>query len=256
MDPFIQVFKDTEEQLNQLLQILDRKKKGRSNTSSKEISEIISEAQETIQDLNESIEMMKQEQAIPEYEIQTREKSMANLESKLKQCQSLNIETTRDTDAATQSSLLPQQQQRGDSFDLDIEATAGTDQSDAANHDAVQEQLLREQDNQLDMIHQTMQNIHLQASTMGQELTEQGMILEEMDGNVDGVMNKLSRGRRQLEWVYEHNKERVNDCCIFLLIIALIILLVLAFILWCISPNLNREPNRNQKRKKTMHIPE
>lgn len=236
MDPFIQVYNDTEEQLNQLLQILDKKKKGRSSTSSKEISEIISEAQETIQDLNESIEFMKQEQVMPEQEIRSREKNMATLDSKVRQCQTLNIETSQDSNVGTTSGSTNKQwpslpQNNRESFSLDIEATAGSEDSQATEHDAVQEQLLREQDDQLDIIHQTMQNIHLQASTMGQELGEQGMILEELDTNVDGVMNKLSRGRRQLEWVYENNKERVNDCCIFLLIIALIVLLVLAFIL-------------------------
>lgn len=236
MDPFIQVYNDTEEQLNQLLQILVKKKKGRSNTSPHEIAEILSEAQETVQDLNDSVLMMRQEQAVPEEEVRARERSMKDLESKLKQCESL------------QSELQGQAQgQARDSFDVDLEAggttaaaapittASGLDDDTQTtpdnSQDAIQEQLLREQDSQLDSIHQTMQNLHLQASTMGQELTEQGMILEEIDGDIDGVMSKLSRGRRQLEWVYEHNKEKVNDCCIFLLIVALIVLLVLAFIL-------------------------
>lgn len=47
---------------------------------------------------------------------------------------------------------------------------------------------------------------------------------------MDGVVNKLARGRRQLEWVYEKNKEKYDDCCIGLLIVVLIVLLVLAFI--------------------------
>ncbi|KAG0676597.1 hypothetical protein C6P43_004080 [Kluyveromyces marxianus] len=223
MDPFIQVYNDTEEQLNQLLQILEKKKKGRSNTSPHEIAEILSEAQETVQDLNDSVLMMRQEQAVPEEEVRAREHSMKDLESKLKQCESLQSEDSFDVDL-----------EAGGTTAAPITTASGLDDTQTTpdnSQDAIQEQLLREQDSQLDSIHQTMQNLHLQASTMGQELTEQGMILEEIDGDIDGVMSKLSRGRRQLEWVYEHNKEKVNDCCIFLLIVALIVLLVLAFIL-------------------------
>lgn len=239
MDPFIQVYNDTEEQLNQLLQILEKKKKGRSNTSPHEIAEILSEAQETVQDLNDSVLMMRQEQAVPEEEVRAREHSMKDLESKLKRCESLQSESQGQAQGQAHA-----QGQARDSFDVDLEAggttaapittASGLDDTQTTpdnSQDAIQEQLLREQDSQLDSIHQTMQNLHLQASTMGQELTEQGMILEEIDGDIDGVMSKLSRGRRQLEWVYEHNKEKVNDCCIFLLIVALIVLLVLAFIL-------------------------
>lgn len=94
----------------------------------------------------------------------------------------------------------------------------------------LQEQMIREQDTHLDSIHHTMTNLHLQAQTMGNELEDQGELLNEMDTNMDSLSNKLSRGRRQLEWVYEKNKERYNDCCIGLLIVVLIVLLVLAFI--------------------------
>lgn len=218
MDPFIQVYNDTEEQLNHLSQILQRKKLT-SNTNTAEITDIIRDVEETIADLKESIEVVRHEQALPLEEINSREKSMAKLETKLAQCTELFRPLAAETE-------------HRDSFDIDLEANASSDAAAAASDDnAVQEQLLREQDGQLDMIHQTMQSLHLQASTMGQELSEQGMMLEEMDGQVDGVLGKLSRGRRQLEWVYEHNKEKLNDCCIGLLIVALIVLLVLAFIL-------------------------
>lgn len=210
MDPFIQVYNDTEEQLKQLQQILRRKP---LTASQDEVREIVHDIEETIVDLKDSIEVVKAEQSLPIDDINGRQNSISNLEIKLSECKQL-INGSTSTNA------------NRDSLDIDLETGQLPHEQDA-----VQEQLLREQDNQLDVIHQTMQNLHLQASTMGNELSDQGLMLEEMDGHMDTVVNKLSRGRRQLEWVYENNKEKLNDCCIGLLIAVLIVLLVLAFIL-------------------------
>ncbi|AEY98059.1 FAFR375Wp [Eremothecium gossypii FDAG1] len=96
---------------------------------------------------------------------------------------------------------------------------------------ALQEQLLREQDSHLDSIHHTMQTLHLQASSMGDELQDQSVLLRDLEGGMDSVAARLARGRRRLQWIYEQNSDRYNDCCIGLLIAALAVLLLLAFAL-------------------------
>lgn len=114
--------------------------------------------------------------------------------------------------------------------EIEENPTVSSGNNDGGMSNPFQEQMIREQDVHLDGIHKTMQNLHIQAQTMGDELENQGQLLDDMDEGMDTVVNKLARGRRQLEWVYEKNKEKYDDCCIGLLIVVLIILLVLAFI--------------------------
>lgn len=207
-DPFTQVLKDTKEQTAQLLQYLE------GNAPNDEIYEILTDVEETIKDLDSSIIVMRREGNLNDSEIINREGQLDDLKRQvatMKKKLSDNTAISRN-----EADLRDEPQEEG--------------VADSRNN-LLQQQMIQEQDTHLDTIHQTMQSLHLQASTMGQELEDQGLMLDEMDQGMDGVMGKLSRGRRQLEWVYEKNKEKYNDCCIGLLIAVLIVLLVLAFVL-------------------------
>lgn len=202
-DPFQQVVQDTKEQIDRLDHYLD----GSSREENEEVYEIMKDVEETIQDLEKSCEVMKrsgQDVAERQAQVQTLKTALADLQVK--------------SHSPSLSQGVPD----------DIEASQ-TEQP-ALYENPFQQQMLQEQDTHLDSIHHTMTNLHAQAQIMGEELQDQGQLLDEMDGNLDSLTSKLSRGRRQLEWVYEKNKEKFNDCCILLLIIALIVLLVLAFI--------------------------
>lgn len=205
-DPFEQVAKDTKEQIERLAHYLN----GKTNEDNEEVQDIIQDVEETIEDLEKSISVMqKNGQNTIE-----RESQVQNLKETLQK-----LKLQRKTPSAT-------------AVNLNLEHDHD-DEQENTNHqfeNPFQEQMLREQDTHLDSIHHTMTNLHLQAQTMGEELEDQGEMLNDMDTNIDTLANKLSRGRRQLEWIYEKNKERYNDCCIGLLIAVLLILLVLAFI--------------------------
>lgn len=176
-----------------------------------EVRDILEDLEETVRELDSSIMVMRREGFVDNATILARENRMQDLKRELARLKTHMTSSSRSAQG-------------------DGSPETSEDPSSPRNN-LLQEQMMEEQDQHLDTIHQTMQNLHLQASTMGQELEDQGMLLEEMDGGVDNVMSKLSRGRRQLEWVYEKNKEKYNDCCIGLLIVALIVLLVLAFVL-------------------------
>ncbi|SCV02776.1 LAMI_0H02894g1_1 [Lachancea mirantina] len=212
-DPFDQVLHDTGDQTSRLLQYLDH-----GHELDDEIKDIIRDVDETVQELDRSIVVMRKSAQLDERTIGNREASVDALKREVARLKALAARN-----ASTKSSRPAE--------DLDLEQDAAGDEEGGGDHDLVQQELLREQDVHLDSIQNTMQNLHLQATTMGQELEDQGVILEEMDTGVDNVVSKLARGRRQLEWVYEKNKERYNDCCIGLLIVVLIVLLVLAFVL-------------------------
>lgn len=198
-DPFEQVVRDTKEQIDRLRHHLGGN--GPRNDDD-EVAEILGDVEETIKDLDRSVVVMKRSGQ----DTGNRESQIQDLREALKR--------------------LKQQPH----VELDEEEETAPSSNENPFNNPLQEQLLREQDTHLDSIHNTMTNLHLQAQTMGNELEDQGEMLHEMDTNMDSLSNKLSRGRRQLEWVYEKNKERYNDCCIGLLIVVLIVLLVLAFI--------------------------
>ncbi|KAM3160587.1 t-SNARE affecting a late Golgi compartment protein 1 [Lachancea thermotolerans] len=205
-DPFEQVLNDTREQASRLAQYLDA-----GHELDQEVRDILEDLEETVRELDSSIMVMRREGFVDDATILARENRMQDLKRELARLKTQMTSSSRSAqeDGSPETSEVPS----------------------SPRNNLLQEQMMEEQDQHLDTIHQTMQNLHLQASTMGQELEDQGMLLEEMDGGIDNVMSKLSRGRRQLEWVYEKNKEKYNDCCIGLLIVALIVLLVLAFVL-------------------------
>ncbi|SCU88623.1 LAFA_0E13696g1_1 [Lachancea sp. 'fantastica'] len=209
-DPFEQVLNDTHEQTNRLLQYLD----GDHQVDS-EIRDIFVDLEETVQELDSSILVMKRDGYVDDSIIMRREEAMQGLKR----------------DVARLKLQIPADRVSTNAGSSPLDAEASDVPSDDQENNPMQQQMLQDQDQHLDTIQQSMRNLHLQASTMGQELEDQGVMLDEMDGNMDNVMSKLSRGRRQLEWVYEKNKEKYNDCCIGLLIVALIVLLVLAFVL-------------------------
>lgn len=90
-----------------------------------------------------------------------------------------------------------------------------------------QQQLMLSQDLQLDLIHQTMQNLNQQATLMGGELEEQGFMLDDLDQEMDTVGNKLQRGLKRVNFVIEKNRETASNWCIGILVVALCVLLVL-----------------------------
>ncbi|KAK3327504.1 syntaxin 6 [Cercophora scortea] len=94
-----------------------------------------------------------------------------------------------------------------------------------------QQQILREQDQHLDGVFQTVGNLRRQADDMGRELEEQREMLEVVDTVADRVGGRLQTGVEKLRYVMRRNEDRLSSCCIAVLILVLIILLVLLLIL-------------------------
>ena len=211
-DPFDQVANDTQEQIDRLKTYLE------THGKDQEVDDIMNDIRETMVDLDRSVLVMKRSGQ----DISAREQKLSSIRNEF---ESLNTSkpsengNNNQNDEVNHKILLDE----GQSSRPDEVISGGMS-------NPFQEQILKEQDTHLDEIHKTMQNLHLHAQTMGQELEDQGTLLDELDENFDSITNKVQRGRRQLEWIYEKNKEKYNDCCIGLLIIALIVLLVLAFI--------------------------
>jgi hypothetical protein len=94
-----------------------------------------------------------------------------------------------------------------------------------------QVQMMREQDEQLDGVFQTVGNLRRQANDMGRELEEQREALEVVDELADRVGGRLQTGVQKLGKIVRANEDRWSGCCIMVLIAVLIILLVLLLVL-------------------------
>lgn len=91
--------------------------------------------------------------------------------------------------------------------------------------------MMREQDQHLDGVFQTVGNLRRQADDMGRELEEQVEMLEETERVADRVQGRLQTGMGKLNHVLRRTEDKYSGCCIGLLIVVLIILLILLLIL-------------------------
>lgn len=109
----------------------------------------------------------------------------------------------------------------------------GPDRPDyAAEFEREQQALMmREQDEQLDGVFQTVGNLRRQADDMGRELEEQREMLETVDDLADRVGGRLQTGMEKLRYVMRRNEDRLSSCCIGVLIVVLVVLLILLLVL-------------------------
>ncbi|KAL1839344.1 hypothetical protein VTJ49DRAFT_1612 [Mycothermus thermophilus] len=130
---------------------------------------------------------------------------------------------------------------RSDLLDPSSFAMPGDDSNNGTNNNGVdyaaefehQQQLLlmREQDQQLDGVAQTVVTLRQQADDMGRELGEQLGMLEVVDELTTRVGGRLQTGMEKLKYVMRRNEDRLSSCCIGVLIVVLMILLILLLIL-------------------------
>ncbi|KAK0739271.1 t-SNARE [Apiosordaria backusii] len=137
------------------------------------------------------------------------------------------IEDMREELSKTTHNALPDPS----SF-ADIE-NEGTPREDYAAQFEQEQQvmMMREQDQHLDGVFQTVGNLRRQADSMGRELEEQREMLEVVDGLADRVGGRLQTGMEKMKYVLRRNEDRLSSCCIGVLILVLVILLVILLIL-------------------------
>lgn len=94
-----------------------------------------------------------------------------------------------------------------------------------------QMEIMRDQDQHLDGVFQTVGNLRRQADDMGRELEEQREMLEVVDNIAERVGGRLQTGMSKLTHVIRSNEDRWSSCCIAVLIFVLILLLFLLIII-------------------------
>lgn len=94
-----------------------------------------------------------------------------------------------------------------------------------------QEVMMREQDEHLEGVYQTVGILRRQADDMTRELEEQREMLDVVDDLTERVGGRLQTGMGKLRYVMRRNEDRLSSCCIGVLIVVLIILLILLLVL-------------------------
>lgn len=117
------------------------------------------------------------------------------------------------------------------SFAMEGDGDGDGDDYAAEFEERQQQVMMREQDEHLDGVFQTVGSLRQQAAEMGRELEEQGEMLEVVDGLADRVGGRLQTGMEKLRYVVRRNEDRMSSCCIGVLIVVLIVLLILLLVI-------------------------
>lgn len=108
----------------------------------------------------------------------------------------------------------------------DLESQRDTEDQTEEFYHQQESMIMKQQDETLGTISGVVDVLREQASLMGQEISEQNVMLEELEGEIDGAESKLSKANRKLSEFVEQNKNSKSSWTILILIIVLTILLL------------------------------
>lgn len=224
MDPFNEVEEDCWSQI-QALQALVTSTQHITEERKLDFQNDYQELVETLEDLEQAVHISESNPAqfsLTPTDIANRKQILAQLQKKIHDLQDDWNERVRNPhrrrEVTTMSNRISQDD-GGNPFSDDQRLSREFSQFQ-------QQEVLQSQDLQLDSIHKTMQNLNQQAALLGNELEDQGFMLDELDNEMDSVGNKVLRGLRRVNYVIEKNRETASNWCIGILVVVLCILLV------------------------------
>ncbi|RLV89955.1 T-SNARE affecting a late Golgi compartment protein 1 [Spathaspora sp. JA1] len=233
MDPFNEVRDDAWKAISVLEQIISQRRETRVDNASlsQDFDNNYQELLEIYQDLKQAIsitEAQPQRFNLAPDELSKRKHILVDLDKKSRELKSQwdNV-NSKQRPITTMSNRISQDVQSN--FISDNPFADSTSAEPGMTH-YQEQQMIQEQDLQLDNIHITMQNLNQQAQLMGNELEDQGFMLDELDYEIDNVDNKLQRGMKRINVFLEKNRETASNWCIGILVVVLCILLVILII--------------------------
>lgn len=224
MDPFDEVKEDAWLQVNSLQSFVESHSP--QNDTKLDFENALQELQETIGDLRQAVSISEsnpQQFQLTGRDIEERRGIISQLDTRvstIKQQWTSKGDPHRTREVTTMSNRISQDTRDENPF-------ADSNRLDEEFNAYQQQEVIHDQDLQLDQIHQTMRNLNEQATMMGGELEDQGMMLDDLDQEMDVVGSKLQRGLKRVGFVIEKNRERASDWCIGILVVALCVLLII-----------------------------
>jgi len=95
-----------------------------------------------------------------------------------------------------------------------------------AGQEQQQKMVMKEQDQQLGEVSQTVSVLKTMGDAISAELDDQAELLEDFEGDLDSTGAKLSRTLAKLDKTLEISKDKKQSCCIVLLFLLMIIMIV------------------------------
>ncbi|GEQ67508.1 hypothetical protein JCM33374_g1173 [Metschnikowia sp. JCM 33374] len=225
MDPFNEVEEDCWAQI-QALQGLVASTKHISEERKLDFQNDYQELAETLEDLRQAVHISESNPSqfsLTSADIANRKQILDQLQNKIQDIHDAWTDRVsnphRPREVTTMSNRISQDTDSSNPF-------ADDQRLDREFNSFQQQEMIQSQDLQLDSIHQTMQNLNQQAALMGNELEDQGYMLDDLDNEMDTVGNKLQRGLRRVNYVIEKNRETASNWCIGILVVVLCVLLV------------------------------
>lgn len=197
MDPFNEVKEDAYASIRALDNIINLRPNGKppTNEQQQDFENSFQELQEIYRDLQQALSISESQPSkfnLSDIDISNRKSILSDLNNQIQHLEKKwNQKQYRDV--TTMSNRISQDGQE----DEDIDPFS----ADSAMTSYQQQELIQEQDLQLDDIHRTMMNLNQQAAIMGDELEEQGFMLDELDYEMDNVDNKLQRGMKKYKYI-------------------------------------------------------
>ncbi|KLU92278.1 SNARE domain-containing protein [Magnaporthiopsis poae ATCC 64411] len=249
-DPFLQVQQDVLSQLNSARPLFASYLRIRSLTtaaSSPELASARSDLEsalatlaEDLADLVESIKAVESDPAafgLDAAEVTRRKRLVQEVGGEV---EDMRDELAKKLDDVSAGAGKKKKQRGAGSSDLpdpnafaipDGDGDGGGGDSYAEFEHQQQLHMMREQEEDLEGVFQTVGNLRRQADDMGRELEEQREMLEVVDGLADRVGDRLQTGMQKLQYIIKRNEDRWSSFCIAVLIFVLILLLILLLVL-------------------------
>lgn len=245
-DPFLQVQQDVLSQLNSARPLFASYLRIRSLTtaaSSPELASARSDLEsalttlaEDLTDLVESIKAVESDPAafgLDAAEVTRRKRLVQEVGGEVEDMREELAKKINDAAAGA-----GKKKQRAGSSDLPDPNAFAIPDGDGGGGDSYAEfehqqqlHMMREQEEDLEGVFQTVGNLRRQADDMGRELEEQREMLEVVDGLADRVGDRLQTGMQKLQYIIRRNEDRWSSFCIAVLIFVLILLLILLLVL-------------------------
>ncbi|PWN18261.1 hypothetical protein BCV69DRAFT_80086 [Microstroma glucosiphilum] len=122
-------------------------------------------------------------------------------------------------------------ERRGGHSSIGIDDDHDDEDHNTAFEKEQQQLLMTQQDTTLSTIGRTLTSLKSQASTMGNEITEQVELIGALDSEVDSTQGRLGRAMGKMDELVRRGDDRLGGWCVWLLVVALFFLLLIAILI-------------------------
>jgi len=245
-DPFYVVKEEVQQSVSGITTLYDRWQELLKNSNTAQNDEYkwtvnqlktgIKSIEWDLQDLEETIGIVegnRQRFKLDQAEVESRKKFIQETKGTIKKMKDeLNSASSKGKVDNDQRQSLMQTKSPKDTSDKFAGLNTAIQQDNDRHindHQTQQMQIMRTQDDELESISETVVTLGQMGRTIGSELNQHAIILDEMNSKVDNTQNRLTGAIRKVNKLIESTSDRVQWCLIIVLTLMLIGLVIIVF---------------------------